>query len=150
MVELENIHDDALEFEPIHRVVFDVEPEALLKGLMENYPESSFEDNGGQHLQYVSDGEIRDVYIKNSQSNLAVGPLQNYLDKIGAEVDYIHGSDVVISLSQNEKNAGFLLFGMEKCELFDTVIKDGALPRKTFSMGEAWDKRYYFEAKKIR
>lgn len=150
LVELENIHDEALEFEPIHRVVFGVEPEKLVSGLMDNYPDSSFEENGGQHIKYVIGDKTGDIYLKNTDSNLAVGSLQNYLDKIGAEVDYIHGADVVCELAKKENNVGFLLFGMEKGELFDTVIKDGALPRKTFSMGEAWDKRYYFEAKKIK
>jgi len=150
LVELENIHDEALEFEPIHRVVFGVKPNELIIGLMAYYPESSFENNGGQHIRYVIGDEIGDIYIKNSNSNLAVGTLQNYLDSIGYEVDYIHGDDVVCDLAQCDYNIGFLLDGMEKGELFETVIKDGALPRKTFSMGHAWDKRYYFEAKKIK
>lgn len=150
LVELENIHDDALSFEPIHRVVFGVDREELISGLMKYYPESSFEDNGGQHIKCVMGDEIKDIYLKNTNSNLAVGSLQNYLDSLGKEVDYIHGSDVVLDLAKKDGNVGFLLYGMKKSELFTTVIKDGALPRKTFSMGEAWDKRYYFEAKKIK
>ena len=150
LVELENIHDEALEFEPIHRVVFGADADALIDGLLKHYPESSFEDNGGQHIKYVIGDKVGDVYLKNTDSNLAVGSLQNYLDSVGCEVDYIHGDQVVCDLAKKENNVGFLLFGMEKGELFDTVIKDGALPRKTFSMGEANDKRYYFEAKKIR
>ncbi|MBE7015771.1 MAG: DUF1015 domain-containing protein [Ruminococcaceae bacterium] len=150
LVELENIHDDALEFEPIHRVVFGSDADKLMDGLLKYYPESSTEDNGGQHLRLVKGDEIKDLYIVNDKSNLAVGSLQNYLDHIGAEVDYIHGDDVVCKLSAQDGNVGFLLDGMEKSDLFTTVIKDGALPRKTFSMGHAWDKRYYFEAKKIK
>lgn len=150
LVELENIHDEALEFEPIHRVVFGVNPKELISDLMAHYPESSYDDNGGQHIKFVIGEEEGDIYLRNTDSNLAVGSLQNYLDSVGAEVDYIHGAQVVRDLAKKDGNVGFLLFGMEKGELFDTVIKDGALPRKTFSMGEAWDKRYYFEAKKIK
>ena len=150
LVELENIHDEALEFEPIHRVVFDSDADELLKGLLEYYPGSSTEDNGGQHLRMVKGDDVRDIYLVNDKSNLAVGSLQNYLDFIGAEVDYIHGDYVVCDLSKEAGNVGFLLDGMEKSDLFTTVIKDGALPRKTFSMGHAWDKRYYLEAKKIK
>lgn len=150
LVELENIHDDALEFEPIHRVVFGSNADELLNGLLEYYPGSSTEDNGGQHLRIVKGNDIKDIYLVNDKSNLAVGSLQNFLDSIGVEVDYIHGDDVVCNLSKEEGNVGFLLDGMEKSDLFTTVIKDGALPRKTFSMGHAWDKRYYFEAKKIK
>lgn len=150
LVELENIHDDALEFEPIHRVVFGSNADELLNGLLEYYPGSSTEDNGGQHLRIVKGDDIKDIYLVNDKSNLAVGSLQNFLDSIGVEVDYIHGDDVVCNLSKEEGNVGFLLDGMEKSDLFTTVIKDGALPRKTFSMGHAWDKRYYFEAKKIK
>ena len=65
------------------------------------------------------------------------------------DIDYIHGSEVVSQLSKTEGNVGFLLEDMSKAELFPTVIKDGALPRKTFSMGHAADKRFYVEARRI-
>lgn len=154
LVEVMNIHDEALEFEPIHRVVFGVNPEKMIEEFLEFYPDSSLADNGGQHIKYVYGNVEGDLYVKNSSSNLAVGSLQNFIDyyikETTAEVDYIHGEDVVRKLSENEGNIGFLLSGMEKNELFQTIIKDGALPRKTFSMGEAWDKRFYLEAKKIK
>jgi hypothetical protein len=76
--------------------------------------------------------------------------LQKFLDEKGYEVDYIHGADVTEKLSNADNTIGFLLPSMEKSDLFRGVIEDGALPRKTFSMGEAEDKRFYFEAKKIR
>ena len=68
----------------------------------------------------------------------------------GARVDYIHGEDVVRQLSAQGDTIGFLLPPMGKEELFPTVIHDGVLPRKTFSMGEAQDKRFYLEARRIR
>lgn len=150
LVEIENIHDDALEFEPIHRVVFDTRPEELLSKLREYYPEASSSDNGGQHITYIY-GDIQgELYIENSGSALAVGTLQKFLDDMGCTVDYIHGEEVVRSLSKSSSNIGFLLPKMDKAELFPAVIGDGALPRKTFSMGEAADKKFYLEAKKIK
>lgn len=82
--------------------------------------------------------------------------LQNFLDQYllkqdrPCRVDYIHGEDVVRSLTQRPETIGFLLPAMGKEELFPTVIHDGVLPRKTFSMGKAHDKRFYLEARKIR
>jgi len=154
LVELVNLHDESLEFEPIHRVVFDVNPEHLLQALFAYYPEVSYEDNGGQWIGCHFAGMKKDIYVKGSQSNLSVGTLQNFLDeylrKNGGNVDYIHGEEVVTNLSRKENIIGFYLPNMEKSDLFKTVILDGALPRKTFSMGEAWEKRFYMEAKAIR
>lgn len=150
LVEIENIHDEALEFEPIHRVVFDVNPEKLIADFKAYYPETSDIDNGGQHIEYTYAGKSGDLYVKNSGSALCVGTLQRFLDEQGANVDYIHGADVTKRLAQEENTVGFLLPAMEKSDLFKAVIADGALPRKTFSMGEAADKRFYFEAKKIK
>ena len=153
LAELMNLHDDTLEFEPIHRVVFGVDADAVEKALYEYYPQISVTDNGGQKIVVVRNGEEKAIYVKNAPCNLAVGTLQKfldeYLDKNGGEVDYIHGADVVKALTKKENTIGFIFDGMEKNELFETVIKDGALPRKTFSMGEACDKRYYLEAKRI-
>ena len=85
---------------------------------------------------------------------LPVGTLQNFLDDYlksrGGEVDYIHGDDVTAELGAQKGNIAFLLPSMAKEELFKTVLHDGALPRKTFSMGHAHDKRYYVEARKIK
>lgn len=154
LVELENLHDDALEFEPIHRVVFGVDPEAVIKAMREYYPQLSDTDNGGQKILITYQGNEKTVYIKDAPSNLAVGTFQKfmdtYLEKSEGEIDYIHGADVVRSLSGSENTIGFIFDGMEKNDLFTTVIKDGALPRKTFSMGEAYDKRFYLEAKRIK
>lgn len=153
LAELMNLHDDALEFEPIHRIVFGVDADAVVKALYEYYPQTSETDNGGQKVVIVKNGREKPVYITDAPTNLAVGTLQKFLDEYleanGGEVDYIHGADVVRSLSEQENTIGFCFDGMEKNELFATVIKDGALPRKTFSMGEACDKRFYLEAKKI-
>ena len=150
LVEIENIHDEVLEFEPIHRALFGVEnKEEFLKKLVKDL-ECEPIDNGGQHVVFVADGKKTDLYIAKMSSPLAVGTLQKYLDTLTYEVDYIHGEDVVEKLSCENNAVGFLLPKPEKSSLFETVIKDGALPRKTFSMGEANEKRYYMEAKKIK
>lgn len=153
LVELMNIHDSALEFEPIQRVIFDTDPKALLDALVKKYS-ASYEDNGGQRIDYVYGEKSGSVYVKNTSSNLPVGTLQSFLDDYlkehGGRIDYIHGSDVVKNLARQERTIGFLVDAMEKNDLFTTVIKDGSLPRKTFSMGEAADKRFYLECKKIR
>lgn len=150
LVEIENIHDDVLEFEPIHRAVFGIEDKKAFEEKLMRDLECETEDNGGQHIVFVSDGVKKDLYIKKTSSPLEVGTLQKYLDTLSCEVDYIHGEDVVEALSKKDGTVGILLPKPEKNSLFETVIKDGALPRKTFSMGEANEKRYYMEAKKIK
>ena len=153
LAELENLHDDALEFEPIHRVVFGVEPKSVIDAMYKYYPQISETDNGGQKIVIVYQGIEKTVYITNAPLNLAVGTFQkfmdDYLSKNSGEIDYIHGEDVVRNLTKSENTIGFVFDAMEKNDLFTTVIEDGALPRKTFSMGEAYDKRFYLEAKRI-
>ncbi len=154
LVEIENIHDNALDFEPIHRIIINCDPDDLLKeldvycGICETGCEND------QQISSVIKGKATKLYIKNPTSNLAVGTLQNFLDKYisnkNCEIDYIHGDDVVAELSMQDNSIGFLLPSMEKSDLFKTIITDGILPRKTFSMGEACDKRFYVEARKIK
>ncbi len=154
LVELMNVHDKTLEFEPIHRVVFDVDPEKLLGALKSFYECTEAADETLQKLIWCYGNKKGELYIKNPFSKLAVGTLGNFLDKYvsenGGEIDYIHGADVVEKLASEENRIGFILPNMEKNELFETVIADGALPRKTFSMGEAHDKKFYMECKKIK
>ncbi|MDD6483295.1 MAG: DUF1015 domain-containing protein [Clostridiales bacterium] len=154
LVELNNIHDPALEFEPIQRVIFKTEPKKLMDALFEYYPGASKKDNGGQRIAYTYGKSEGMIYIKDAPSNLPVGTLQEFLDKYlsenSGELDYIHGNDVVRQLASEENTIGFMVEPMEKNDLFTTVIKDGALPRKTFSMGEARDKRFYLECKRIK
>lgn len=154
LVEIVNLHDESLEFEAIHRVVFDVDTKALLDAFMTAYPEASFGEGEGHQIRYVLGEEEGVITVKNPEMQLEVGTLQHFLDayleKVGGKIDYIHGEDVLRKLSKEEKSIGFLLPCMGKDQLFPTVIFDGALPRKTFSMGEAHDKRFYFEARRIQ
>lgn len=143
LVELVNVHDDGLEFEPIHRVIFNVDKNKLREYI----------GGEGKEIDWVSEGVSEKIRIKETGSNLAVGDLQKLLDQFVTEnsevkIDYVHGEESVKKLTRGN-NVGLMLPGMKKEELFPTVEKDGALPRKTFSMGEAEEKRYYLEARKI-
>ena len=154
LVEVVNNHDDALQFEPIHRVVFDVDAAALLEALKAYYP-GAYEGQGEGHtIAYTHAGGTGYITVPQPKVQLEVGTLQNFLDdylkKNGGEVDYIHGDDVTDELGAKPGNIGFKLPAMGKEQLFKTVMADGVLPRKTFSMGHAQDKRYYVEARKIR
>lgn len=151
LVEIVNLHSLALEFEAIHRIVTGVNTEKLLTEMVLELDLA--EDKSEQKITVVQDGKHKDMYIHNPTSKLTVGSLQNFLDKYigenGGKVDYIHGAEVIDELSGKENSIGFLLPDMAKSELFPTVIADGALPRKTFSMGHAEDKRFYVEARRI-
>ena len=151
LVEIVNIHDSALFFEPIHRIVTKVDSEKLMKELYKTFEISETE---GQKVTFVTKGEKKDLYIKNPTTELAVGTIQGFLDKYlsenEGEIDYIHGEDVVLELSMEENSVGILLPAIDKSDFFAGIEKDGSLPRKTFSMGEAFEKRYYFEARKIK
>lgn len=154
LCELVNLHDESLEFEPIHRVVFGVDPSELLADLKAAFA-GAHEGTGSGHVLAYSHGEHSGaVTVPKPTQQLEVGTLQAFLDtwlagRPEARIDYIHGADVARTLAQEPGVVAFLLPGMEKSSLFPTVIHDGVLPRKTFSMGEAHDKRFYLEARRI-
>lgn len=155
LVEVVNLHEDSLQFEPIHRVVFGVDPNHFLRILSGHFELSVTPEAGvGQTFKYVTGDKMGTVSILNPDTNLCVGTLQgfidSYIESYGGKVDYIHGDEVVISLSSQPDSIGFILPKMEKSDLFETIQKDGALPRKTFSMGHANDKRFYLECRKIK
>ena len=157
LVEVVNLHSPALEFEAIHRLIMDTDADDLLNKMTkalalteasaDNKPEA-------QKFTFIANGKTREYTIGSPTSNLTVGSVQTFLDgylaECGGKIDYIHGEDVVKALCNAENTAGILLPSMKKSELFPTVIKDGALPRKTFSMGHANDKKFYCEARRIK
>ena len=176
LVELENVHDEGIVFEPIHRVVFNVSVKKFLNDLAAKLKEQNpggivdielFESerrfnrnyeraiaDGGHVIPIVIQGKRGFIAVKRPAAQLEVGTLQAALDVVlkatkGATIDYIHGADVVNDLGSKVHNIGFLLPAMDKSAFFKTVVFDGALPRKTFSMGEAHEKRYYLECRKI-
>lgn len=151
LAEIVNLHSDALKFEAIYRLVYDVDCDKLIAGVTEALGLS--ETSADQWVDIVCGGKEQKLYIHNTTSNLSVGSLQNYLDGYikanGGKIDYIHGIENVKTLAEKHNGIAFILPDMDKSQLFPTVIKDGALPRKTFSMGHADDKRFYIEARKI-
>jgi len=154
LVEIVNLHSDALQFEAIHRVVVNTDTERLMADMKAGLALAEGESESGQSFRVLLNGAEKAFSIGKPSSNLTVGSLQGFLDKWLAEnageIDYIHGEDVLKSLCGTPGSIGFLLPAMKKEELFPTVIKDGALPRKTFSMGHAHDKRFYCEARRIK
>ncbi len=154
LCELVDLHDDALEFEPIHRVVFNVREKDLRDALLQAFPGAHEGEGEGHVLHWVSAAGEGTVTVPRPEQELTVGTLQTFLDAYttdhGGSIDYIHGGDVARELGSRPGNIAFLLPPMEKEQLFPAVIHDGVLPRKTFSMGEAQDKRFYLEARKIR
>lgn len=154
LCEVVNLHDDALDFEPIYRVVFDCNVKDLL-GALSTYVAALHGNAAPQRVLCVGDGEDKLLKIPSPEQQLTVGTLQSFLDAYAAShpeitVDYIHGEDSLRALAARDNAVGFLFNGMRKDELFRTVLFDGALPRKTFSMGHAADKRYYLECRRIR
>ncbi|MBQ8959786.1 MAG: DUF1015 domain-containing protein [Ruminococcus sp.] len=151
LAEIVDLHSEALQFEAIHRLVYDVDRDDLLEKLSH-----ALDLNDSESDQYVitycGGTEVKE-YIHKQTSNLSVGSLQNFLDSYikenGGKIDYIHGTENVKALADRHNGLAFILPDMDKSQLFPTVIKDGALPRKTFSMGHADDKRFYIEARRI-
>ena len=152
LCEIVNIYDEALEFEPIYRLVRTDEPSRLLAG----FTDYACERAGGaaQRFEIVCEGKKFGIMVPEAGFVLPVATLQHFLDTDGSRLgvlgtDYIHGREELISLASRPGYVGFLFEGMKKEDLFDSVAKDGCLPRKTFSMGHAADKRYYLECRKI-
>ena len=152
LVELVNLHSEALEFEPIHRVIFDTDVNKLIEELYKYYDIN--EEGNGQYFELVTKDIDKKLYISNPKSNIAVGSIQMFLDEYlkdnKGKLDYIHGDETTKNMGMEDNNVAILFEAMPKEELFRTVILDGALPRKTFSMGHSYDKRYYLEARKIK
>ncbi len=154
MVEVVNVHDAALEFEPIYRAVFGVDPKTMIAEFTQ-YASALQGTMAPQVITCCAGEEEYRITVAHPVCALAVGTVQQFLDAYlashkEASIDYIHGIAVTRQLAKEPNCVGFLFDGMQKEELFGAVCADGALPRKTFSMGEAESKRYYIEARHIR
>ena len=160
-MEIVNLHDPALVFEPIHRLMMHVDGKGMLFKLNEwcihrgLKLKPCMDGKGDCLLTYVdADGKLP-LAIDGAPGELTVSLLQPFLDNwllshSACEIDYIHGEEALTRLASKVGNCGFLLTAMDKKLLFPSVKAHGALPRKTFSMGEANEKRYYMECRKIR
>lgn len=161
LAEVVNLHDKSLEIEGIYRVLFGADAADVMKAA-----QAFFTANGGnaaisdvpladgQSFPFETENRKGYLTVKDSKWALPVATLQAFLDDYLAshpavKIDYIHGLDVLHDLSVQPGNLGFALPDPSKEDLFRGVIFDGVLPRKTFSMGEAREKRYYMEAKRI-
>lgn len=176
LVELVNVHDPALVFEPIHRVLFHINREKFQQSILtyfesrnsavsieyfpslqtmnDNIPVLRRQNPNDHVIGFVNEHQFGAIGVKQPRHNLAVGTLQAFLDDFiknnpVLKIDYIHGESAVTELGSKPGNIGFYLPPMDKGDLFKTVILDGVLPRKTFSMGEADDKRFYMECRRI-
>ena len=145
MVELENIFDPAQQFEPIHRIVRGVDTAALLKSL-----QGACRSEGTPVLWYT---RLGGGILRFGCEVLPLAALQSALDAFlaenGGEIDYIHGEDVALRLAREKGAMAFILPRIEKDDLFRSISQSGVMPRKTFSMGHAEEKRYYLECRKI-
>lgn len=163
LVEVVNVHDESLLIEPIHRVMFGVDADELLTaatayfaqlGCTATVTDSAPANTQAQVFPFFAGNKRGVLTVEGSPYALPLASLQAFLDEYlnahpQAKIDYIHGDAVVESLGTQVGNMGFLLPDIEKNDLFRGVVIDGVLPRKTFSMGEAHEKRYYMESKTI-
>ena len=151
LVEVVNIHENSLEFEPIYRVLFGVEPQKVIDDFVKSLG-GEYYGFDAQKFTCVFGGETKEISVKPN-GKLAVATLQKFLDEYikntEIKIDYIHGIEATKTLSERKNAIGFIFEGMQKSELFEAVCSDGSLPRKTFSMGTADDKRFYLEARKF-
>ena len=171
LIELVNIHDQGLEFEPIYRVVFNLDTQDLFDKARDYFEKAGTHCDiehvdslaeaeaiagnfDGHAIPFVTDKGYGVLKVNNPKLTLEVGTLQSFLDdylgaRPEARVDYIHGAEAVTRLGSEKSNIGFYLPAISKHDFFRTIVRDGALPRKTFSMGEADEKRFYLEARRI-
>ena len=153
LVEVMNLHDEGLEFEPIFRSVYNVDTADFLDGLYKAVKDSGLKCDYKCYTYTTKDGR-KDLMLP-SNAAVAVGLVQDFIDAYikshaGSEVDYVHGEDSLKQVTDAAPNrVAITLPPLAKNDLFDYVLKVGAFPRKTFSMGEAFEKRYYVEARKI-
>jgi hypothetical protein len=167
LVELVNIHDPALIFEPIHRLLtapgFDClhELSRYFANKITFINKNDFgslcdavDSSTSQCFGITTANQFIMASLSKPLHSLAVGSLQIFLDDLikkdpHSNLDYIHGAEVLRELSNSQDNFGFFLPSMEKSALFPSITHDGPLPRKTFSMGLAQDKRFYLECRRI-
>lgn len=144
LAEAVNLYDDGIRFEAIHRIVTGVDAKKFAAG----FPVAA----EGDAFLAVQGEKARNPLGKDAAAavKLADGYISDYIAENGGEVDYIHGEEEILRLTRERADSvGILLPKMDKADLFGTVKRHGCLPRKTFSMGESAEKRYYIEGKEI-
>ena len=148
LAELVDLHEPAMEFEPIHRVLFDTDPALFLAEATERFPERS----GAHPFRCMTAFGSRQLHSGGTigQSIAALDAfLQDYAAKHGGRIDYIHGLSDAEALCAAPDRAALLMPEMDKRDLFPSIVSSGVLPKKSFSIGPALDKRYYLECRRI-
>ncbi len=154
LVEIVNIHDAAISFEPIHKVIFETDPENFISEGEKWWAEQSKVSDKSHSISLIAGAQEKHIDV----SGLTIGELigkaeefcQEYMKRFGGRIDYIHNDDTAISMGKRSGCACILLPKMEKGELFPSIIESGSFPKKSFSIGHAEDKRYYLECRKIK
>jgi len=154
LVELVNIHDAAITFEPIHKVVFGTDAAAFFEEAKQWFAQNLAENDPTHTIRLVTaQGELS-MPLRGFNIGKLIGAAeefcQQYMKAHGGAIDYIHNDDTAVSMGRQNGCAAILLPKMEKSELFSSVITSGIFPRKSFSIGHAEDKRYYLECRKIK
>ncbi len=148
LVELCNVYDGGVTFEPIHRIIFNVDPEKLLETMREHIGARS-----GWEIKCLHAGVEETMCIKGRSFGGMVATLEEFLEEyeamVGGTVDYIHDEESLVALTEQRDSVGFFMPVMGKEDFFRTVQSDGIFPKKSFSIGHARDKRYYLECRKI-
>lgn len=169
LVEIVNLYDEGLTFEPIHRVIFNIDSQKLINTLAKNLNgiveevstqeelENSVKNSSANFgFDFIENGNQKFILLKTQIKELAVSKLQPEIDEFlkqenskNSQIDYIHGTKEVLELGKKENSLGILLPPIKKDSFFETINSNGPLPRKSFSMGEADEKRFYLECRKL-
>lgn len=169
LIEIVNIYDDGLTFEPIHRVLFNVDNNSLIDFISEKLSGKIIECASPEEMEknvsnskanfgfvWTENGKTLYKVVETDITDLAVSHLQPALDEFlkaqsskDGEIDYIHGTDEVFRLGGKDKSISILLPPIAKDSFFATIAGNGPLPRKSFSMGEASEKRFYMECRRL-
>ncbi len=154
LVELVNIHDEAITFEPIHKVVFDTEPSEFIAQAEAFWASQSREGESFHSIRLVVGEAEKEIKVYGLTIGELIGKAedfcQSYMAGHGGKIDYIHNDDTAVGMGRRDGCACVLLPRMEKGELFPSIICSGPFPKKSFSIGHAQDKRYYLECRKIK
>jgi len=149
LLEINNVYEDSIVFEAIHRMIFGVDAACFINELKAAMPEGN-----DYYIKWYSRGDSGDVGVSASCIGDALSSLGAFLDEYtdlnACGIDYVHGEETVKRLSQDENRVGLILPAMEKSELFGTVTSKGVFPKKSFSVGRAKDKRYYLECRRVK
>lgn len=154
LVELVNIHDPSIAFEPIHRVVFNTNPSEFVSKAEKFFSAESKASDSAHTIQCITSAEKKELTVKGLTIGEVIGLAdefcQNYMAENNGKIDYIHDDKIALEMASKPSCAGIMLPKMQKSELFSSIIGSGVFPKKSFSIGHAIDKRYYLECRKIK